>query len=680
VRSFGWYRNSESIFITMEYIAHGDLRRYLRVLMPEAEVRIITRQLLDGLQHMHKNRFAHRDLKPEVGPGSEATCATVDTLKSQLAQADCFPPQNILVVSKGPDWLVQISDFGISKRLQEGGTMHGTMRQGTLGFMAPELLGFIPEKRFPYASDMWSLGAVAYRMFTGKLFLAGLDDMREFVIGDKGFPDRDLVASGLSDAGLDFVRKLLIAQPKQRPSSLEAEHHDWFGDLQEANIYPTISTIPDSPDEHTMRESQLPATDGMLTFEREGNANTEESKASAPWSWKSTNPDDPFGIEDIIPSDQEDNIESATLRLAKVEVQEAPSVPDAPPNQQDKPKNGSLIVPNPPNSEETELPLSGRSLPSVPPSLQMVTHSSKKQLPKSGDEKRGVEKEKQAAIREKSSLRPSDDEEDYYMESGYDSEGSYTSEMSIDNQPSNEHQDPNQSSSCAVCHCSISADLVGKASMPCHAECGDQICLLCIESMLETYVLDFTRPLPNCPRGELLEYHPSDLKDRISGVAQDGDPLHNLVKAYKILDYKMGTESGACCHTCNAEAAPGRDMDYEDTPVHRTASGREWRACKQCGTRFCTWCLQRLGILDEETNEPVHPVPIGITCQYRDLVDATRYHVRTRKHASALEFAAEYMSVAVQTHRNLDDHVEDNMSLTARRDRLRTDWRRRLAV
>lgn len=50
----------------MEYFPYGDLQRYLTRPLPEREAREIISQVLEGLKHMHDNRFIHRDLKPGV--------------------------------------------------------------------------------------------------------------------------------------------------------------------------------------------------------------------------------------------------------------------------------------------------------------------------------------------------------------------------------------------------------------------------------------------------------------------------------------------------------------------------------------------------------------------------------------------------------------------------------------
>ena len=68
VESYGWFENTNSVFITMEFLPHGDLQDHLSALstLPESEVQQISFQVLEGLAFMHENDFAHRDLKPSV--------------------------------------------------------------------------------------------------------------------------------------------------------------------------------------------------------------------------------------------------------------------------------------------------------------------------------------------------------------------------------------------------------------------------------------------------------------------------------------------------------------------------------------------------------------------------------------------------------------------------------------
>lgn len=52
----------------MEYMALGDLQKYITKPFAEKEVHSITLQLLEALDFMHSNGFTHGDLKPSVIP------------------------------------------------------------------------------------------------------------------------------------------------------------------------------------------------------------------------------------------------------------------------------------------------------------------------------------------------------------------------------------------------------------------------------------------------------------------------------------------------------------------------------------------------------------------------------------------------------------------------------------
>lgn len=67
VQFFGWYENKEDIFFAMEYIAYGDLSEYMNDHeRARAGSREITRQVLEGVNILHREGICHRDLKPQV--------------------------------------------------------------------------------------------------------------------------------------------------------------------------------------------------------------------------------------------------------------------------------------------------------------------------------------------------------------------------------------------------------------------------------------------------------------------------------------------------------------------------------------------------------------------------------------------------------------------------------------
>ncbi|KAK3361781.1 kinase-like domain-containing protein [Lasiosphaeria ovina] len=203
VRSDGWYELDDSVFITMEYLENGDLQKHLMKPLPESEARQITAQVREGLEYMHDNGFVHRDLKPG----------------------------NIMVVTCRPEWFVKIADFGISKRRQQDVTTLHTMQRGTFGFAAPEALGFSKDGSvgsYTFSVDMWSLGAVAYKILTSTMAFENVAELFKYGFGMNSFPLKPLEEHGVSQSGQDFMIKLMSPAPENRPSASEAANHEWM--------------------------------------------------------------------------------------------------------------------------------------------------------------------------------------------------------------------------------------------------------------------------------------------------------------------------------------------------------------------------------------------------------------------------------------------------------------------
>ncbi|OQD83593.1 hypothetical protein PENANT_c016G09617 [Penicillium antarcticum] len=142
VKFLGWYESNDFVFIVMEYMKHGDLDSHLKKPLPENEAREITLQLAEGLEFLHDNRVAHRNLKPA----------------------------NIFVFRKSPDWWVKLGDFGFSKCVNENEGLQTWV--GTPLFIAPEMQMLYPPGKNGHSDmshytekvDIWALGVTTYYM------------------------------------------------------------------------------------------------------------------------------------------------------------------------------------------------------------------------------------------------------------------------------------------------------------------------------------------------------------------------------------------------------------------------------------------------------------------------------------------------------------------------------------
>lgn len=108
-----------------------------------------------------------------------------------------------------PDGL-KLCDFGISRLVAEVGDVREII--GTPDYVAPEVLQFEP---LSLATDIWSIGVLAYVLLTGCSPFGG-DTKQETFLNisqcNLDFPD-DLF-DGVSDEAMDFIRSALRVKPK----------------------------------------------------------------------------------------------------------------------------------------------------------------------------------------------------------------------------------------------------------------------------------------------------------------------------------------------------------------------------------------------------------------------------------------------------------------------------------
>jgi serine/threonine protein kinase len=148
----------------------------------------------------------------------------------------------VLVLHKGSNWWVKIADFGISKRVD--GTFLRTII-GTEAYLAPEVRGFCPadskegdESIFSFAVDIWAVGAITFRMVTGRLAFPPGRMLLDYVDGRSPFP----IEESTSPEYAKFVMETMAASPRQRPTSQRALSYKWI--QMEEILMPSLDTKP----------------------------------------------------------------------------------------------------------------------------------------------------------------------------------------------------------------------------------------------------------------------------------------------------------------------------------------------------------------------------------------------------------------------------------------------------
>jgi WD40 repeat protein/tRNA A-37 threonylcarbamoyl transferase component Bud32 len=123
------------IVIVSEYAPSGSLHEWLQKhggKAPSVEAAIeMTREILDGLEHLHEQKIIHRDLKPD----------------------------NILLQRETP----RLADFGIARVIKTDS--YSKAITGTFAYMAPEAF----DGKRNEQTDIWSVGVILYQMLAGHL-------------------------------------------------------------------------------------------------------------------------------------------------------------------------------------------------------------------------------------------------------------------------------------------------------------------------------------------------------------------------------------------------------------------------------------------------------------------------------------------------------------------------------
>ncbi|XP_043082230.1 myosin light chain kinase, smooth muscle-like isoform X2 [Puntigrus tetrazona] len=211
VQCLAAYDTPSEIVMILEYIAGGELfERIVDENFEHTEPNSVNymRQILEGIQYIHRKRIVHLDLKPE----------------------------NIVCVN-GAGSLIKIIDFGLACKLEAGKRL--MVLHGTPEFVAPEVVNYEP---VDLATDMWSIGVICYILLSGESPFQGNNDAETLALVTAAQWEFDPESfDEITDEAKDFISGLLRKDKRTRLSCEKALAHPWIALFDDSNSRSTKS-------------------------------------------------------------------------------------------------------------------------------------------------------------------------------------------------------------------------------------------------------------------------------------------------------------------------------------------------------------------------------------------------------------------------------------------------------
>ena len=138
VRILDYKETKDGLFLIMEYVEGNQFDDYIKNIsgpIPEKNLIVYFKQILEAIGYAHDEGFIHRDIKPS----------------------------NIMIDKKGR---IKVLDFGIAKlQDEENGLTKTGIQIGTVSYMSPEQVN---AKKLDKLTDIYSLGITLFHMAVGK--------------------------------------------------------------------------------------------------------------------------------------------------------------------------------------------------------------------------------------------------------------------------------------------------------------------------------------------------------------------------------------------------------------------------------------------------------------------------------------------------------------------------------
>uniref|UniRef100_A0A8C4XIQ3 Death associated protein kinase 3 n=1 Tax=Erpetoichthys calabaricus TaxID=27687 RepID=A0A8C4XIQ3_ERPCA len=201
------FENKTDVILILELVSGGELFDFLaeKESLTEEEATQFLKQILDGVHYLHSKKIAHFDLKPE----------------------------NIMLLDKNvPNPRIKLIDFGIAHQILDNNEFKNIF--GTPEFVAPEIVNYEP---LGLEADMWSIGVITYILLSGASPFLGETKQETLTnISAVNYDFDEEYFSNTSELAKDFIRRLLVKDPKKRMTIEGSLQHPWIKVIKRRNV------------------------------------------------------------------------------------------------------------------------------------------------------------------------------------------------------------------------------------------------------------------------------------------------------------------------------------------------------------------------------------------------------------------------------------------------------------
>ncbi|XP_035423986.1 death-associated protein kinase 3 isoform X1 [Cygnus olor] len=227
------FENKTDVVLILELVSGGELFDFLaeKESLTEEEATQFLKQILDGVHYLHSKRIAHFDLK--VRPGTREYL--VSGIGGWVVNVAPLPlqPENIMLLDKNvPNPRIKLIDFGIAHKIEAGNEFKNIF--GTPEFVAPEIVNYEP---LGLEADMWSIGVITYILLSGASPFLGETKQETLTnISAVNYDFDEEYFSNTSELAKDFIRRLLVKDPKKRMTIAQSLEHPWIKVIKRRNV------------------------------------------------------------------------------------------------------------------------------------------------------------------------------------------------------------------------------------------------------------------------------------------------------------------------------------------------------------------------------------------------------------------------------------------------------------